>query len=103
MRIKITFTVQKGRKVIMEVLKVVILAIVIMCFVFLALATQILLKKGGKFPNTHIGSNKYLKSNGITCAQTYDKIEQAQARKELRFKKIAIEDSATETDSTYLC
>lgn len=72
----------------MEVVKVLVLAIVIMAVVVLALATQILLKKGGKFPNTHIGGNKNMKERGITCAQTFDKIEQAKARKELRFKDL---------------
>ena len=77
----------------MEILKVVLLAIAIMALVFLGLAVQTLLKKGGKFPNTHIGSNKYMKANGVTCAQTFDKIEQAKARKELRFKQVTPEES----------
>jgi len=77
----------------MEVLKVVLLAIGIMCFAFVGLGIQTLLKKGGKFPNTHIGSNKYMKDNGVTCAQTFDKIEQAKARKELRFKQISLDES----------
>jgi len=68
---------------IMAVLKVILLAIAIMALVVVGLAIQTLLKKGGKFPNTHIGSNKYMKDNGVTCAQTFDKIEQAKARKEL--------------------
>lgn len=79
----------------MDVLKLVILVIVLMAFVVAALATKILLKKGGEFPNTHIGGNKYLKSKGISCAQTEDKIEQAKARKELRFKKIFLDESDT--------
>jgi hypothetical protein len=70
----------------MTVLKVVMLAIVIMALVLIGLAIQILFRKGGKFPDTHIGSNKYMKANGVTCAQTFDKIEQAKARKESRFK-----------------
>jgi len=76
-------------------LKVILLTIVIMVLVVAGLATQILLKKGGKFPNTHIGGNKDMKSRGITCAQTYDKIEQANSRKELRFKQLSLEDSET--------
>lgn len=72
----------------MEVLKVLLLAIVIMAIVVLAMATQILLKKGGRFPNIHIGSNRNMKDRGITCAQSFDKIEQAKARKELRFKDL---------------
>jgi hypothetical protein len=74
----------------MEVLKVVLLAIILMGLVFAGLAIQMLLKKGGKFPNTHVGSNKYLKSKGVTCAQTDDKIEQANARKGFRIKQVNI-------------
>ena len=81
----------------MDVFKLILLAIVLMSFVVAAMATQILLKKGGKFPNTHIGGNKDLKERGITCAQSYDKIEQANARKELKFKLISLEDSDSET------
>jgi hypothetical protein len=77
----------------MAILKVVLLAIAIMALAFLGLAVQTLLKKGGKFPNTHIGSNKYMKANGVTCAQTFDKIEQAKARKELRFKQVILDES----------
>jgi hypothetical protein len=77
----------------MAILKVMLLAIGIMVLVFVGLAVQMLLKKGGKFPNTHIGSNAYMKANGVTCAQTYDKIEQAKARKGLLFKEITLENS----------
>ncbi len=77
----------------MEVIKLILLAIVLMVFVVVALAIKILVKKGGEFPNTHIGGNQYLKSRGISCAQTYDRIEQAKARKELRFKEISNDDS----------
>lgn len=74
----------------MEILKVVLLAVVMMGLVMLGLATQILFKKGGKFPNTHIGGNKYMKDHGVTCAQTFDKMEQAKALKEKRFKEITL-------------
>ena len=80
---------------IMEILKVVLLAVVIMGFVILGLAAQMLLKKDGKFPNTHIGSNQYMKDRGVTCAQTYDKMEQSKARKELHFKELSLGKSET--------
>ncbi len=84
----------------MLVLKVVGLAIVIMALVFAGFGLQMLIRKAGKFPNTHIGSNAYMKANGVTCAQTYDKIEQAKARKELRFSQLVIED---DEDGKYFC
>jgi 5-bromo-4-chloroindolyl phosphate hydrolysis protein len=83
----------------MEILKVILLSIIIMSLVFLGLAVQTLIKERGKFPNTHIGSNKYMKENGITCTTTFDNMEQAKARKEYRFKKIEIEN----TDLKYFC
>lgn len=85
----------------MAVLKVVMLAIVIMALVFVGLAVQLLFKKGGKFPNTHIGSNKYMKEKGVTCATTFDKIEQAKARKGLHFKRMEME--IENTDKKYFC
>lgn len=77
----------------MAVLKVVLLAVVVMVLVVVGLAIQTLFKKGGKFPNTHIGSNKYMKENGVTCAQTFDKMEQAKARKKLRLKQLSVDES----------
>jgi hypothetical protein len=75
----------------METLRVILLAVVIMILVILGLATQILLKKGGKFPNTHIGGNKHMKARGIVCAQTDDKMEQAKAKREMRFKELTLD------------
>ena len=89
--------INRGGKLLMEVLKLVLIAIVLMTFVVLGLGIQILFKKEGKFPNYHIGGNKHMKERGISCAQSYDKIEQANARKELRFKKISLNESETES------
>lgn len=83
----------------MAVLKVVLLAIAIMALAVIGLALQTLLKKGGKFPNTHIGSNKYMKAHGVSCATTDDKIEQAKVRKQFRFKQIFTDESETK----YFC
>ena len=74
----------------MAILKVILLSVVILAIALAGLAVQILFKKGGKFPNTHVGGNKYLKSKGVTCIQTYDKIEQSKVKKELRFKDLKL-------------
>ena len=84
----------------MMVLKIVLLTVIIMSLVMLGLAVQTLFKKNGRFPHTHIGSNKYMKDNGVTCAQTFDKIEQAKARKELKFRQMVIND---EGNGKYFC
>ncbi|MDR0981847.1 MAG: hypothetical protein LBM07_01210 [Culturomica sp.] len=39
------------------------------------LGVGILIKKGGKFPETHIGKNKEMKKRGIHCVQSGDAIE----------------------------
>jgi hypothetical protein len=57
----------------MEILKVILLAIALVGVAMAGMAITILVKKGGKFPNTHVSGNKYLKRNGIYCSQTQDK------------------------------
>ncbi|MDL2265787.1 hypothetical protein LJC57_07480 [Parabacteroides sp. OttesenSCG-928-G07] len=42
--------------------------ILVICMVLLSI--KVLFKKGGKFPNTHVGGNKGLRDKGITCAKT---------------------------------
>lgn len=74
----------------MDLIKVILLAIALVSIALLGLATQILLKKGGKFPNTHVGGNKYLKKQGIACAQTQDKMERARVNREIDYKKVKI-------------
>ena len=72
----------------MELLKVILLAVGLMAVAMAGMAITILLKKGGKFPNTHVSGNRYLKRNGIYCSQTQDKIEQAKGRKQNQFKNL---------------
>ncbi len=74
----------------MGLLKIVLISIALVSLAMFGLATRILFKKGGQFPNTHIGGNKYLKSEGISCAQTYDKIEQHKVRKTINFKTLKL-------------
>ncbi|NOY95913.1 MAG: hypothetical protein GXO81_05975 [Chlorobi bacterium] len=72
----------------MEVIKIILLAVALLSLAMLGLAMRILLKKGGRFPNTHVSGNKHLRKQGISCAQTYDRIEQAKARKEINYKNL---------------
>lgn len=46
----------------------------------LSLSLAILLKKNGKFPETHIGKNKAMKERGIHCANTTDQLERQNYR-----------------------
>ena len=74
----------------MEVIKIILLAIALVSLAVFGLATKILLKKGGKFPNSHVSGNKYLRSEGITCAQSFDKIEQSKARKKINYEPLTL-------------
>ena len=44
--------------------------ILLICFVFLAI--QIIFKKNGTFPKTHVSQNKAMRDKGIHCVQTQD-------------------------------
>lgn len=72
----------------MEVLKVILLAVALVSIAMLGMAIRILVNKGGKFPNTHVSGNKYLKRQGVYCSQTQDRIEQAKGKKKNQFKKL---------------
>lgn len=41
----------------------------------IGLGLNIFFRKGGKFPETHIGRNKAMKDKGITCASSTDRDE----------------------------
>ena len=74
----------------MEILKVLLLAVVLVAIAIAGMAITILAKKGGKFPNTHVSGNKYLKRNGIYCSQTQDKIAQTSAYKKVDYGNLKI-------------
>jgi hypothetical protein len=73
-----------------DMLKIILLAIALVTIAMLGLATQILFKRGGKFPNTHVSGNKHLIKKGIHCYQAQDRMEQAIAKKEIDFKNVTI-------------
>lgn len=74
----------------MEVLTVLLLAVVLVGIAMAGMAITILVKKGGKFPNTHVSGNKYLKRNGIYCSQTQDRLAQNSAYKKVDYGNLKI-------------
>lgn len=72
----------------MEILKVILLAVVVLGIGMAGMAIRMLVKRGGKFPNTHVSGNKHLKSQGVYCSQTQDKIEQRNAWEKVKFNKL---------------
>lgn len=50
--------------------KILLIVICLLAIAFIGLATKILLKKKGKFPDLHLSKNKEMKKKGITCANS---------------------------------
>jgi hypothetical protein len=53
-------------------LKLLIISLILLAIAFAFLGIRILLKSKGRFPETHISSNKEIQKLGITCAQETD-------------------------------
>lgn len=54
--------------------------IVAICIILLAIG--MLIKKNGKFPNTHVSGNKAMRNKGIGCVQSQDR----EARKQKKWE-----------------
>lgn len=76
----------------MNFLPVLLVVSVLLGLAFVGMAIQIIFSRKKKFPNTHIGGNKSMLENGITCAQTWDKTEQRKANKTLQFDGLNLSD-----------
>lgn len=77
----------------MNTILITLLVVVgLLAIAFLGLAIQVIFKSDHKFPNMHIGSNKNLSTRGITCAQSWHKIEQKNARK-IPYKGLHLSDN----------
>jgi hypothetical protein len=50
-------------------IKIFLISIILIAISFLFLGIQILLKKKGEFPETHVGENKKMRNLGISCAK----------------------------------
>ena len=77
----------------MNFLSVLVTTVVLLAFAFLGLAIRIVIKKGGRFPNTHVSGNKHLRSKGIYCVQQYDRMEQEKVKKEMKYKNMRVAGS----------
>lgn len=74
----------------MNFLPVLLISVGLLGLAFAGLAIRILIIKAGKFVNIHIGSNKDMQVRGITCAQSWDKMEQKKANKALQFEGLKL-------------
>ncbi len=75
----------------MNFINILLPALILVALAFAGFAVTILVKRGGKFPNTHVSGNKYLKDKGISCAQTQDKMEQKKAWGKSDFKDLKVD------------
>ncbi|RXQ96773.1 hypothetical protein EO244_03845 [Ancylomarina salipaludis] len=72
------------------ILKLILVSVVILGIGFIGFAISILVKKNGQFPETHIGKTEFLKKEGVSCATSQDKLEQAKAYKKGQYSKETI-------------
>ncbi|MBR6691235.1 MAG: hypothetical protein IKL75_01175 [Bacteroidaceae bacterium] len=66
--------------------KVLLFTLLIIAISVALLAITIIIKKNGKFPNTHVGGNREMRKRGIKCAQSQDK--DARRENPMRVKEI---------------
>lgn len=63
---------------IMEMFKTLLFTLLIIAISIVLLSITVIIKKNGKFPNTHVGGNRHMRKRGIKCVQSQDR----DARKE---------------------
>jgi len=74
----------------MELLKLLLLTAGLVLIAVAGLSIKVILRKGGKFPNTHVSGNRYLRERGICCARTQDHIEQQKVKGKINFKNVSL-------------
>lgn len=53
-------------------LKIILFTLLIVAICMALLSVKILLKKNGRFPNSHVSGNKAMRKRGIGCVQSQD-------------------------------
>ncbi|MBO7301231.1 MAG: hypothetical protein J6U58_00800 [Bacteroidaceae bacterium] len=53
--------------------KTLLFTLLIIAISVALLSITIIIKKNGRFPNTHVGGNKAMRKRGIKCVQSQDK------------------------------
>ena len=68
-----------------KMIRVFLITLLLIAVGMVLMSVTILIKKGGRFPNTHVCGNKHLRRKGISSAQTQDK--QAQRENPMAVKE----------------
>ena len=66
-------------------IRVFLITLLLIAVGMVLMSVTILIKKGGRFPNTHVCGNKHLRRKGISSTQTQDK--QAQRENPMAVKE----------------
>ena len=66
------FFAQNTTKLI-EMFKTLLFTLLIVAICVALLAIKVIIKKNGRFPNTHVGGNKEMRRRGIKCVQSQDR------------------------------
>lgn len=53
--------------------KTLLFTLIIIAASVVLLSITIIIKKNGRFPNTHVGGSKAMRKRGIKCVQSQDK------------------------------
>lgn len=63
----------------------ILITVLIVAICIALLAIKILIKKNGKFPNTHVSGSKAMRERGIGCVQSQDR--EARKKKNISVKE----------------
>ena len=58
---------------LIEMFKTLLFTLLIIAISVALLAIKVIIKKNGRFPNTHVGGNKEMRRRGIKCVQSQDR------------------------------
>ena len=57
----------------MEMFRTLLFTLLIIAISVVLLAITVIIKKNGKFPNTHVGGSRHMRKRGIKCVQSQDR------------------------------
>ena len=75
---------------LIEMFRTLLFTLLIIAICVALLAIKVIVKKNGRFPNTHVGGSKAMRQRGIKCVQSQDRDarkENPMAVKEIENKK----------------
>lgn len=62
-------------------LKLALISVIILAICMIFLCIGILLRRNGRFPNTHVSGNRAMRERGVTCVQSQDRMARSNNRR----------------------